>query len=128
MVMSAGLALTVLPRADGSGIGRSNGGMLVNRIETAEGYMLPLGGPEFWLQRASDLSAEIEQTISRLQTTAPPAAAPHYDAALSALGGLNGLDQKAKCTILPMANASASCNKLYSLYSMARNLPKLYES
>lgn len=53
-------------------------------------------GPEFWPQRASDLSAGIEQTISRLQTTAPPAAAPHYDAALSALGGLNGLDQKVR--------------------------------
>ena len=46
--------------ADGSGIGRSHGGMLVNRIETAEGYMLPLGGPEFWLQ------AELQDAMDRI--------------------------------------------------------------
>jgi hypothetical protein len=54
-------------------------------------------GPDFWLKRARDLSAEIEHTISGLQSTAAsPAAVAHYDAALSALGGLNGLDQKAR--------------------------------
>jgi hypothetical protein len=54
-------------------------------------------GPDFWLKRARDLSAEIERAISGLQNTAAsPAAVAHYDAALSALGGLNGLDQKAR--------------------------------
>jgi hypothetical protein len=35
-------------------------GALVNRTANAEGYMLPLGGPEFWLQ------AELQDAMDRL--------------------------------------------------------------
>src|SRR4029079_8433832 len=40
-----------------------NEGALVNRSANAEGYMLPLGGPEFWLQ------AELQDAMDRLIRT-----------------------------------------------------------
>jgi hypothetical protein len=54
-------------------------------------------GQDFWLTHASDLAADIERALSDLQSeTASPAAALRYDAAMSALGSLNSLDQTAR--------------------------------
>jgi hypothetical protein len=54
-------------------------------------------GPDFWPARARELAAELEQTVSALQSAASSEAArSHYESAVSALGGLNSLDQKAR--------------------------------
>jgi hypothetical protein len=54
-------------------------------------------GQDFWLNRASDLAAQLERAVSRLQSeSASPAAGSRYGAAMSALGSLNSLDQQAR--------------------------------
>jgi hypothetical protein len=54
-------------------------------------------GPDFWPKRASETAAALERSISELQAGATsPAAKAHYESAVSALGGLNSLDQKAR--------------------------------
>lgn len=60
-------------------------------------YVAEGQGAEFWLKRAADLSSRIETGLSELQSrSASPEARTHYDSALSALGALNTLDQKAR--------------------------------
>jgi hypothetical protein len=52
---------------------------------------------DFWVKRASELAAQIEASLTELQTASTSAEAKsHYDAAMSALGVLNSLDQKAR--------------------------------
>jgi hypothetical protein len=67
-------------------------------LRTAEASYLATGqGPDFWMKRGTELSAQIEGLLTGLQSSTTSAEArPHYDAALSALGSLNGIDQKAR--------------------------------
>jgi hypothetical protein len=67
-------------------------------LRAAEASYLATGqGPDFWMKRATELSAQIETLLTTVQAeTASNEARPHYDAALSALGSLNGIDQKAR--------------------------------
>lgn len=54
-------------------------------------------GPDFWFQRGRELAAQIETNLGQLQAISTSADAKvHYEAAVSALGVLNGLDQKAR--------------------------------
>ncbi len=61
------------------------------------GYLAVGQGPDFWMKRASELARDVEQSLTDLLTTTASAdARAHYDAAISLLGGINGLDQKAR--------------------------------
>jgi hypothetical protein len=72
--------------------------MALANLRTAEASYLATGqGPDFWMKRGTELSAQIEGLLTTLQSSTTSAEArPHYDAALSALGSLNGIDQKAR--------------------------------
>ena len=70
---------------------------LANLRAAQAGYLAAGQGPDFWMKRATDLSAEIESTLTSLQSATTSAdARSHYDAAIPALGNLNGIDQKAR--------------------------------
>ena len=61
------------------------------------GYLAVGQGPDFWMKRASELAADVEKNLSEAQaTTVSAEARAHYDAAISVLGGINSLDQKAR--------------------------------
>jgi hypothetical protein len=54
-------------------------------------------GPDFWVRRAADLAARIEQGLTQLREgSVPDAARARYDAALGTLGNLVVLDKKAR--------------------------------
>ncbi len=70
---------------------------LANLRAAQAAYFAVGQGPDFWPKRARELAAELEQTVSALQSAASSGAArAHYESAVSALGGLNSLDQKAR--------------------------------
>jgi uncharacterized protein YdcH (DUF465 family) len=78
------------------------------RLETAQlsianlrgaqaGYLAVGQGPDFWMKRAGDLAANVEKNLSDAQAAASSVdARAHCDAAMSILGGINSLDQKAR--------------------------------
>src|SRR5262245_49046883 len=54
-------------------------------------------GMDFWVKRAAELSSQLETATAELQAASiSPEAKVHYDAAMSALGALNTLDQKVR--------------------------------
>jgi hypothetical protein len=70
---------------------------VVNLRAAQAAYVAPGQSESFWFKRATDLATDLEQRLNALQSdSAPPAARAHYDAAISTLGTLNGLDQKAR--------------------------------
>jgi hypothetical protein len=61
------------------------------------GYLAAGQGLDFWMKRSGELAADVEKSLSGVQVaTASPEARAHYDAAMSILGGINSLDQKAR--------------------------------
>ena len=87
---------------------RASGDLLNQKQQTAQlalaklrgaqaAYFAAGQGPAFWQSRASELAAGLEQDLADLQgAAASDAGRAHYQAALAALGALNGLDQKAR--------------------------------
>jgi hypothetical protein len=70
---------------------------LANLRGAQAAYFAAGQGTDFWLKRASESAAELERAIGALQTSAvAPAAKAHYESAVSGLGSLNMLDQKAR--------------------------------
>lgn len=71
-------------------------------------------GPDFWPKRAGELAAELEHTIGSLHAgTSSAAARAHYESAVSALGSLNSLDQKARDDI-EIGETRAAANTVFS--------------
>ncbi len=61
------------------------------------GYLAVGQGPDFWMKRAGELAADVERSLSDAQaTTASADARARYDVAMSVLGSINSLDQKAR--------------------------------
>jgi hypothetical protein len=61
------------------------------------GYLAAGQGPDFWMKRAGEMAADVEKGLSDVQAaTTSPEARARYDAAMSILGGINSLDQKAR--------------------------------
>jgi uncharacterized protein YdcH (DUF465 family) len=61
------------------------------------GYLAVGQGPDFWMKRAGDLAANVEKNLSDAQASVASAdARAHYEAAMSILGSINSLDQKAR--------------------------------
>ncbi len=77
---------------------RQSAQLALSNLRAAQAAYFAIGqDPGFWQTRATELSAALEQSISDLQAAAgADAARPHYEAAMAALGSLNGLDQKAR--------------------------------
>src|SRR5260221_2408140 len=75
--------------------------MALANLRGAQAAYLAAGqSPDFWMKRASDLSAEIETSLASLQAAASAAdARSHYDAAISASTVLNGVDQQARTDV-----------------------------
>jgi hypothetical protein len=70
---------------------------LANLRGAQAAYFAAGQGTDFWLKRASESAAELERAIGALQASAvAPAAKAHYESAVSGLGSLNMLDQKAR--------------------------------
>ena len=70
---------------------------LVNLRGAQAAYVAPGQGGVFWFKRATDLATDLEERLSALQSQSGTLAArTHYDNAISALGTLNGLDQKVR--------------------------------
>ena len=66
-------------------------------------------GPAFWQTRATEASARVEESITDLQAQAvSDSAKPHYQAAMAALGSLNGLDQKARDELAQESDRTAA--------------------
>jgi hypothetical protein len=61
------------------------------------GYVAVGQGAQFWMTRAADLTAQLDETVERLATaTTSEAAKAHYQAARAALAELLKIDQKAR--------------------------------
>ena len=70
---------------------------LANLRGAQAAYVATDQSQDFWMTRANELAAHIEASLTELQTTSTSAEAKsHYEAAMSALGVLNSLDQKAR--------------------------------
>jgi hypothetical protein len=60
-------------------------------------YLATGQGPDFWIQKSSDLSARLEAGLTRLrESAATPELRTGYQAALGMLGNLMSLDKKAR--------------------------------
>lgn len=72
--------------------------MALANLRGAQASYVAIGqDPAFWLKRAGELAAQLETSLAELQSGAKsPEAKSHYDAAISSLGVLNSLDQRAR--------------------------------
>ncbi len=79
-------------------------------LRTAQaGYVATGQGPAFWMDQATALFNQLDTTLSTLRSSAVgTATAQHYDAAISALKDLKGIDARARTDVTAARTYEAS--------------------